>query len=223
MESTWKERNYNSRYILEQEPDYVLFSTGTKPSAPAERALMLYPQFLHNYFTVTWLYRTPGPNPQAGEIPVYRKIHDPQPPFRPTLPAAFVNNYHLGVNSFNAGDYDRAKQHFSTALRLTADRPHLYSLYKLSLTHYRLREFDMGYSIQNRIVAIDSFMYEPHADLYVWEYMTGNDERAAIHRRWLEKLVPWKVERYDSLAAARKDMVERQMRQQGTPPPPDGE
>jgi hypothetical protein len=48
--STWRERNFNATYILEQDPDYILFSTGHKPSAPAERALMLHSKFRQNYY-----------------------------------------------------------------------------------------------------------------------------------------------------------------------------
>ncbi len=47
--STWKERRFNNTYLLTQEPDFILFSTGYKPSAPAERALMLHSEFRHNY------------------------------------------------------------------------------------------------------------------------------------------------------------------------------
>lgn len=53
--STWKERRFNSRYLLEQQPDFILFSTGYKPSAPAERALMLHSEFRHCYRTVGFL------------------------------------------------------------------------------------------------------------------------------------------------------------------------
>jgi len=54
--STWKERNYNATYVLAQNPDYILFSTGHKPSAPAERALMLHSKYRRNYYTVLQPY-----------------------------------------------------------------------------------------------------------------------------------------------------------------------
>jgi arabinofuranosyltransferase len=52
--STWRERNFNATYVLEQDPDYILFSTGHKPSAPAERALMLHSKFRQNYYTAIY-------------------------------------------------------------------------------------------------------------------------------------------------------------------------
>jgi arabinofuranosyltransferase len=53
--SSWKERRFNSRYLLEQQPDFILFSTGYKPSAPAERALMLHSEFRNGYGTIGFL------------------------------------------------------------------------------------------------------------------------------------------------------------------------
>jgi len=48
--SPWKERNYNGRYLLSRDPDVIIFSTGMKPSAPAERALLLYSEFRDHYY-----------------------------------------------------------------------------------------------------------------------------------------------------------------------------
>ena len=48
--SSWKERNFNAGYVLRQQPEYILFSTGYKPSAPAERALLLHSNFRRGYF-----------------------------------------------------------------------------------------------------------------------------------------------------------------------------
>ncbi len=58
ISSTWKERNYNIPYLMERNPDLILFSTGLKPSAPAERALFLSSKFRKDYYPVyvgeTW-------------------------------------------------------------------------------------------------------------------------------------------------------------------------
>jgi len=50
--SSWRERNFNASYVLAQDPDYILFSTGHKPSAPAERALVLHEKFRRNYYPI---------------------------------------------------------------------------------------------------------------------------------------------------------------------------
>ncbi len=51
---SWKERKYNAPYVLSRDPDFIIFSTGYKPSAPAERALLLYSKFRQNYYTFFW-------------------------------------------------------------------------------------------------------------------------------------------------------------------------
>jgi arabinofuranosyltransferase len=52
IKSTWKERNYNIPYVMKRNPDLVLFSTGLKPSAPAEKALFLSSKFRRGYYPV---------------------------------------------------------------------------------------------------------------------------------------------------------------------------
>jgi hypothetical protein len=64
--SSWKERNYNASYVLGQHPEYILFSTGYKPSAPAERALWLHAAFRRDYFGVTF-YNEERP------LPIFRR------------------------------------------------------------------------------------------------------------------------------------------------------
>ncbi len=46
----WKERKYNADYILKRKPDHIIFSTGAKPSAYAERALFTKAEFFQKYY-----------------------------------------------------------------------------------------------------------------------------------------------------------------------------
>jgi hypothetical protein len=48
--STWRERNYNTGYVLSRRPRFIYFSTGMKPSAPAELALFTRSDFRHCYY-----------------------------------------------------------------------------------------------------------------------------------------------------------------------------
>jgi len=48
--SSWREKKYNGRYVLSRDPELIIFSTGMKPSAPAERALLLYSEFRDHYY-----------------------------------------------------------------------------------------------------------------------------------------------------------------------------
>lgn len=46
----WKERHYNADYVLSQQPDYIIFPAGAKPSAFAECALFVQNEFRENYY-----------------------------------------------------------------------------------------------------------------------------------------------------------------------------
>jgi tetratricopeptide (TPR) repeat protein len=65
--SIWKEKTFNTKYLLSRDPDVILFSTGMRPSAPAEKALFLSSKFRQNYYpyylgTITgMLYKRKGP------------------------------------------------------------------------------------------------------------------------------------------------------------------
>jgi tetratricopeptide (TPR) repeat protein len=47
----WKERHYNAEYILSKKPDFIIFPAGAKPSAFAECAVFVQPEFKNKYFT----------------------------------------------------------------------------------------------------------------------------------------------------------------------------
>ncbi len=49
LESTWKEKRFNTGYILSKKPDVIIIPTRFKPASPAEKALFLYPDFRQNY------------------------------------------------------------------------------------------------------------------------------------------------------------------------------
>ena len=47
----WKERHYNAQYILSKKPDYIIFPAGAKPTAFAECAVFVQPEFRSQYYT----------------------------------------------------------------------------------------------------------------------------------------------------------------------------
>ncbi len=89
--SNWKERRYNAGYVLSQKPDVVFFSTGLKPSALAERALFLYPDFRKNYRLEIFY--------QNGSFNTYyRRFRNLPVGAKPDQPALFVNLFNEGLN-----------------------------------------------------------------------------------------------------------------------------
>jgi hypothetical protein len=67
IQATWKEKRYNTGYVLSLDPDFIFFPTGYKPSAPAERALLLNSKFRDNYYVIPVLFG------KAGFIPVFKR------------------------------------------------------------------------------------------------------------------------------------------------------
>jgi len=93
MQTTWKERNFNAGYILSRDPDYILFSTGYKPSAPAERAIFLHSKFRQNYSVMLY------PAPHLGRnLAVYKRRGDFAKPDSVWPDLQLANDFNDGLN-----------------------------------------------------------------------------------------------------------------------------
>jgi len=98
IESGWKERKYNTSYVLSRRPEWIFFSTGSKPSAFAERALFTRAEFRRRYAP-----RFFHLNGDASSLNVgYRRSEEPL--VNPSLPvdsstsAEFINDFYIGMN-----------------------------------------------------------------------------------------------------------------------------
>ena len=98
VESGWKERKYNTTYVLSRQPDWIFFSTGTKPSAYAERALFTRTAFRHHYYPCFFHL-----NGDMNAINVAYK-RSPQPLVDSTRfgssyrSTSFINEFYIGMN-----------------------------------------------------------------------------------------------------------------------------
>ncbi len=196
MQTTWKEQKHNSRYLLTRGPDYIVFSTGAKPSAPAERALLLYPAFMNAYRTVGWYAGDPN-NPARGVInPAYKKVRPIKPEeLEPTYPVAYVQYYKTGLDRYTQRKWAEAIPYLDSAMQVSPDPDYVYIKYYKAFCLMMQNRFEEGYVLCNQIVAQDSTVYEAHKELFLMDTEMGNTAKAAIHERWLEKLVPWFVPR----------------------------
>lgn len=50
LSDDWRETSYNAEVVLRRRPDAILFATGLRPSAAAEKALFLYDDFHRSYY-----------------------------------------------------------------------------------------------------------------------------------------------------------------------------
>ncbi len=202
MQSTWKESKHNSVYLLNREPSYISFSTGMKPSAPAEKALMLYPQFLHSYRSIGWLYRNAefGGN-NVAMITTFKKVRPYEGELKPTYPLEFVDQYKLGLEALMRSDYKSGITHFNLSIQ-ASPKPYYQNLICMKANlHQRIGQLDLTERLYNIALEQDSLTYEAHAELYVIYSMNRSNNKIALHRKWLERLVPWYLPQIDSIIA----------------------
>jgi arabinofuranosyltransferase len=106
ISSTWKEKKFNTQYLLSRDPDVIMFSTGVKPSAPAERALFLSSQFRENYYPYYF--------PEEILFVVYKKKGEYTKKNEIFPDARFVNLYNEAINLEHKSDLqgclDRLKE-----------------------------------------------------------------------------------------------------------------
>ncbi len=210
METTWKESKHNSTYLLGEAPDYILFSTGIKPSAPAERALMLYPQFLNSYRTIGWYFAVVEGQPGALQT-VFKRIYPVDGPFQPTYPIEWVNEYKLGLDQFTIGRHNDALVHYRNAAEASPQPYYPYLLYQIGFSNMMLGDIATAERFFNATLDADSVIWQAHKELLIFAYLRNNTEMADLHRRWIGKMVPWYLPRADSLA---RQAVERTRQRQ---------
>ena len=197
MISTWKEGKHNSAYILSESPDYIMFSTGVKPSAPAEKALMLYPRFLQSYGLIGWYYHPPI-LPKGNVQMIFKKKEQLIGEIKPVYPLSFVENYKKGLDAYSSGDQKTAIRYYNAAIKASPKPVYNYLLYQRAFSHYLLREHQTAITLYDSLILIDSTIFMAHKEMYLYASLMRDNQKAAIHKKWLLELVPWYFPRIDS-------------------------
>lgn len=91
----WKERRYNAEYVLKRKPDYIIFPAGAKPTAFAECALFVQPEFYSNYYVQ--LFHSAEMNQL---LPVFTRRDTPLPIDSSLCNVKFVKPYIEAYTSF---------------------------------------------------------------------------------------------------------------------------
>ena len=190
MTTTWKEQKHNTKYLLTRAPDYIVFSTGVKPSAPAERALLLFPEFLDAYRTIGWFYQT-GSDGSGTIVSSFKRVREINGPLKPTYPVEYVQHYKDGLDSYVAGNQQKAIAQFAQALKASPQPYNPYVIYQKAFSHFLDGEYETAIRLMDRVLAQDSMVFEAHKDLYFYYAIIGDTARANLHERWLKKLTPW--------------------------------
>jgi len=193
LETTWKERRFNSSYILNRNPDYVLFSTGIKPSAPAEKSLMTYSKFLQNYRLIGFFFEGRLNN-------IYKRFYSNSlAPIR-DVDINFVNLFADGIYNYSTKNYKESYAYLQEASRYVADTIFPYVKYTKSLILKHSGKYEECRRILEEIIANDTLVYHAYADLCHYEWLVSQDTAKVLYyRNEVKRIVPWYLPRLDNL------------------------
>jgi hypothetical protein len=195
LETTWKEEKYNSRYVLSRQPDYILFSTESKPSAPAEMDLFLYSEFL-------LAYRTIGFGFNGGLHDIYKRFYRLDSDIKRDISPNFVRYYNAALNDINNRDARGGIANLRKALQYSPPPQYPYIFYHLSDMQGKLGDHQASYEMLKYTIEQDTLIYKAYRDLYIYEsFMTGDKDKAEQYRARIKSIMPWYLPRLDSLAA----------------------
>ncbi|MFH2035900.1 MAG: hypothetical protein ABIJ45_05805 [Candidatus Zixiibacteriota bacterium] len=193
ISTTWKERNYNTPYLLSRQPDYILFSTGGKPSAPAEKSLFLYSKFFKCYRTIPfriWGIRT---NLFKRYFPVSGEI-------RRDIDFHFVNDYYESIQAAKDGQLEQALLAAKRAEEVAGKNIYTLAGYQQSEILRLMKRYEESYNLLNELFAKDTLTYEVIKDLFTFERLAyKNLGRADSLYARLEKICPWYLPYLDSM------------------------
>jgi len=186
IKTTWKERNFNTEYLLTLKPDYILFSTGQKASAPAERALLLNSHFRQNYSTVGFMFG------RSYRV-VWKRLGDFSKPNVKMTDIAFADRMYDGMNYYSSKKYPDALVEFHQAGDLCN---HDFALIEFFLgqTHMLTGNLDSAGYYFTRSLMLDSLQVETRLALYMQYKANNRPEEAERHAAALRKIAPWLVQ-----------------------------
>jgi tetratricopeptide (TPR) repeat protein len=196
----WKERNYNTQHVLERDPSYIYFSTGSKPSAAAERALFLRRRFRQGY------YPCPVSVVERGQVysdALYRRKPgaDTLPIESPGVNQEFVYLYNLGINLARPQKYDSAIATFRRCNEIAPD-DFGYAHEWLGQLYLSMGQDARAVEHLRRAIEIDDWCINAHQTLGNVYFNRQQYDSAATEFRKVVAYAPDYFEGYVNLSAA---------------------
>ena len=171
--STWKEKKFNTQYLLSRDPDVIMFSTGFKPSAPAERALFLSSKFRENYYPYYF--------PERILFVVYKRKGEYIKENEVFPDARFVNLYNEAINSERKGDLQTCMDRLEEILEVGPKdfaRPYEY----MGRCHFLMGNIKEGKKYAQKAVEMDDYCTMAHFLLHEI-YVKEGDTTAALQEK----------------------------------------
>jgi hypothetical protein len=183
MKTTWKERNFNSKYLLDLKPDYILFSTGHKPSAPAERSLYLNSRFRRNYSSTGFVIA-------GGYKAIWKRYGDCSGPDERFPTTEFADLMYDGLNKIVEDNFAASLPFFQKAAELcNHDFPLAEAFIGQSLL--RTGRTEEGIKQCEMAMQLDSNQLESRLLLLEHYKSVGNRQMADKLVKELRRIAPW--------------------------------
>ncbi|UCD93402.1 MAG: hypothetical protein JSU69_06400 [Candidatus Zixiibacteriota bacterium] len=193
LQTTWKERKFNSAYILSRQPDYILFSTGRKPSAPAERSLLLYSSFLRSYRTIGFSFG-------GTMFDIFKRYRSIEGNVIRDIDIRFLDLYYQGLDLAARFKFQDAVNAFVNSSAYVPDSIFPYPKYYVADLLQRAGHHEEAYRMFREIVEKDTLVYEVYQSLCFYETGFLKDYDKAISRRnSLKSIMPWYIPELDSI------------------------
>ena len=171
-----------------------MFSTGFKPSAPAERALFLYSKFLDSYRTIGFYFSEHLQTVYKRYFPIKGNIIQDIKP-------EFVQYFYDGINQWNSNKFEESISNLKRAIDLCPEPKYPYLYYYISDAYRQMGDLQTAYNLLNTLVEHDTLVFEAYKDLYLYEAgIIRNKERADYFREKVKILAPWYIPRMETLA-----------------------
>jgi tetratricopeptide (TPR) repeat protein len=186
MKSSWKERNFNSAYILHERPDYIIFSTGYKPSAPAERALFLNSQFRQNYSTICFALQKIG-----GLTAIWKKTGDFADSNRVMDNPEYADLFNRFFSRYSDGDYDKNAENIVRKILAMGNDDFSLPEQMLGTIFLANNNFDSAFAHYKKAMELDPANIECRLNMYMYYKTIGDITRSQLLYNEISSMAPW--------------------------------
>jgi arabinofuranosyltransferase len=171
--STWKEKKFNTQYLLSRDPEVIMFSTGIKPSAPAERALFLSSKFRENYYPYYF--------PERILFVVYKRKGEYLKRNEIFPDARFVNLYNEVINLERKGDLQACLDRLNEILEI-GPQDFAWAYEYMGKCNLKMGNIKQAKEYAQKAVGLDDYCTMAHM-LLNEIYLREGDTTAALQER----------------------------------------
>ena len=171
--STWKEKKFNTQYLLSRDPDVIMFSTGIKPSAPAERALFLSSKFRENYYHYYF--------PERILFVVHKKKGEYLKENEVFPDARFVNLYNEVINLEKKGDLQVCLDRLKEILEV-GPKDFAWAYEYISKCNFTMGNIEQAKEYAQKAVEMDDYCTMAHLLLFEI-YLKEGDTTSALQEK----------------------------------------